>query len=129
MLGSWQATFEAYIDDPHPAVFILTSETKRRLWIDAEITTGDPIRVFVNNAEMSCSRLVLIEKLRNAIALVSECLAHGFSKQAIATSLFSQRKIKNALGFVDVRLLETRCIPFRGTSHFVVALMIGTKND
>lgn len=123
---TWTEIFQNQLEGS-PAIFILTDETKRRLWIDACVTdTKDTLRVFLN--EGNISNLLTLEKnvLRESLEIVLECLNAGFSKQAIKTSLYSHKPGISAVGLQKTKHLERFCDTYRTTPEFRVATFIGT---
>lgn len=126
---AWRDLIVNYLDNPMPAVLILTDESKRRLWIDAVVSEGKPIQIFVNNAEMSRNLKLDAETLATALECVQDCLIDGFSKQAIRTSLFTHRDSMMKIGLMETRLKENICVPLRKYTEFSVATMIGSIND
>ena len=138
---TWIETFHHYYRNysSELAVFILTKESKRRLWPDACVTGHDclppitmssgaiaPFKLFLNTGQMS--RLVTCNLclLMDCIKLVQTCLTWGFSKTAIQRSLFSQPNIVNSLEFPDIRDTEKKLSAIRLLPEFAVAIFIGT---
>ena len=131
---AWRDLITAYLEQPRPAVLILTDESKRRLWCDAAVSDVDTsaypqIQMFVNNPDMSCTLKLDAINLRQSLTLVQECLRAGFSKQAIRTSLFTHRESLLKIGIKETRLTENACAELRGTREFSVATMIGSVDD
>lgn len=140
--STWQAVFQECLTTPprtgerlqrsgnpcptKPAIFVVTDESKRRLWTDAVITEGETLRVFLNNSEMA--RVIAVEKteLLNCIGIVQSCLANGFTKRMIASSLFQDRKTVAKIGWGLAREHERNCARYRNTLAFKLALFIGT---
>ena len=126
---AWTEIFQNHLDGK-PAVFILTDETKRRLWIDGCVTdTKDRLRVFLN--EGNISNLLTLRKnvLLDALEVVLECLHAGFSKQAIKTSLYSHKQGLSRSGLQKTKQLEISCNAYRTTPEFRVATFIGTIEE
>ena len=133
---SWRDLITAYLENPRPAVLILTDESKRRLWCDAAVS--DPVQtyeaypqlqMFVNNPDMSQNISLDAITLQQSLALVQECLRAGFSKQAIRTSLFTHRESVLKIGLKETRLTENECAELRCYVEFKVATMIGSVDD
>ena len=123
---TWCEIFQNHLYG-NPAMFVLTDETKRRLWIDGCVTDAkDRLRVFLN--EGNISNLLTLQKhmLLDALEVVLECLEHGFSKQAIKTSLYSHKQGITRAGLQKTRQLEISCSAYRTTLEFRVATFIGT---
>ena len=123
---TWVEVFKTYVDDPVPAVFLLSDESKRRLWVDACVTEKQPIRVFLNNSDMACQLTLDVLRLSEAMGIVRECLRLGFSKQSIKTCLFKHRDTLKKQGFLEVRQLEQTLIRLRKSPEFAIALFIGS---
>lgn len=110
-----------------PCILILTDESKRRLWPNARVTTsGTWLQIFLNEGDICYNLYVDKEKTLGAMKTVIACLKHGFTKQAIRTSLYSQSKKIIETGLERTRALEVRCATFRGTPEFRIATFIGT---
>ena len=108
-------------------VAIVTSNTKRRLWPRAVLSTyGDHWRpLFVDG---SIDRLLTINatRLLDTLELVEEVYAQGFSKPIIANSLYGG---KSNLDFATLRSYETRLAVLRPTDEFILSLFIAQKED
>lgn len=126
---TWTEIFQNQLNG-NPAIFILTDETKRRLWIDACVTeTKNTLRVFLNEGNIS-NRLTLEKNvLLDALEVVLECLHAGFSKQAIKTSLYSHKVGLSTVGLQKTKHLEIACNAYRTTPEFRVATFIGTIEE
>ena len=126
---TWVEVFEDYLANPRPSIFILTDESKRRLWLDAVVTEGDPIRVFLNNAEMAGVLALRQAQFTKCMVLVQMCLEYGFSKRAIGTSLFLHREVMQTIGIEKTQDLEKQCDTYREHPEFQVSLFVGTLVD
>ena len=126
---AWRDLITDYLDNPTPAVLILTDESKRRLWIDAAVSEGNPLQMFVNNTEISRTLKLDAEMLITALKRVQDCLQAGFSKQAIRTSLFTHRDGTLKIGLIETRLKENIFVQLRKHTEFSVATMIGSIDN
>lgn len=112
------------------AVFILTDESKRRLWLDACVTkVSETLSIFLNCDDISNRIRVHQQTLLDALTIVLDCLSHGFSKQAIRTSLYTHRLGLTAAGLAKTQSLEIACEAYRTTLEFRVATFIGTLKN
>ena len=123
---TWSRCMREYLENPRNAALIMTDESKRRLWIDACITSGTPLQVFVNSADFCCKLCIAADTFLKCLDLVETCLAHGFSKVSIKTTLFRNRDIANKIGFLATRQLESQLQPMRQKPEFSVANFIGS---
>lgn len=123
---TWIEVWTEYLENPAEAVFIVTDESKRRLWIDATVTTDNPIQVFCNFDGKSWTEKLERERLKECIKVVQKCLQLGFSKKAIKTSLFNNREIYLKLGIRETYQLEHKLRSLRGTCESDFAINIGT---
>ena len=121
---AWGQLLAAYSQTLHPAVIIVTGESKRRLWVDACVSEGDPIRLFVNNERMSKIVKISVEQFKIISEILHVCLNAGFTKQAIAKTLFLNRNVYLKFGFTETHTLENRLTRYRKTTEFDVALMV-----
>lgn len=112
------------------AVFILTDESKRRLWHKACVTETDTsLMIFLNADNVSCQLALDVSVLAECITLVQETLAIGYSKTAIRSSLFTAVKASQTNGMVSTKKRERRLSFFRlkHIREFQVATFIGSK--
>lgn len=108
-------------------VAIFTSNTKRRLWTDATISTvGNKWRVLFVDGEtdrvLTVSHSVLIEQL----GIIESLLELGYNKRSISENLFTSKR-NSAIPLVYT-LKSERCLSeLRSTDEFTLALFIAQK--
>lgn len=110
-------------------VSIITSNTKRRLWPLAVISTfSDSWQPLFVDGDTERLLNIHVNKLRVCLELVERVYAFGFTKRAIATSLMSGINVKSlAASLADVMRFESQLAAWRGTDEFTLALFIAQK--
>lgn len=114
-------------DRNEPAVLVMTSNTKRRLWTSAQVSLpGAPLLVlFVHD---DTERLLVVDRdaLAECLNLVTGCLDDGHSKAAIASSLLRAGNLERLpRAWQHERQLQS----WRGRDEFLVSLFVAQKEE
>lgn len=114
-----------------PRVLVLTTDPKKRIWPLARVSQGDTCCIYLHDPSrgISGNLWVSLQALVNALALIENAYNLGFSKPAIAESLYSSHKVANLVGLAETQALENRLGDLRGKSEFIPALIIAQKEE
>ena len=111
---------------------ILTTDTKKRLWIRARIgQLGERTPILVYNSESAQNAVVFVNwcVLEMSLDIVEEVYAAGFVKASIASSLFRQWKMVELNGMEAVSAWERDLGVVRGMDEFPIALLMAQRPD
>ncbi len=111
---------------------ILTTDTKKRLWIRARVgALGPRTPILYYDGKMAGNEVLLVDwpALLSALHLVEQVYQIGFPKATIADGLYAAGKVAQAVGLAEVRRHERALAPWRGTAEFRVALLIGQRQE
>lgn len=115
------------IQDGDRALAIITEEAKRRLWLQAVISTvGRQWRPFVYWQNTVRLLNVNVDDLRRVLALVEHAVYIGYSREAILTnlSLGTRMEIIRRYGWSHVRNLENAFNPWLRTDELLLAAFV-----
>lgn len=117
------------IEPGTPTVAVFSTDTKRRLWLLAELSiVGHNWRVFLHEGDTSRNLTVDIYRLRKCLALLEQIYIIGFSKIAMRDSLYDLAAMRKAgISYSDVARLESDLDQWRGTDEFLLALFVVQK--
>jgi len=114
-------------DRNEPAVLVMTSNTKRRLWPAAQVSLpGAPLPVLFVHEDTE--RLLVVDRdaLAECLYLVTECLDDGHSKAAIASSLLRAGNLER----LPRAWRHERELQFwRGRDEFLISLFIAQRQE
>jgi hypothetical protein len=118
------------IEPGTPTVAIFSTDTKRRLWLLAELSiVGHAWRVYLHEGETSRNLTVDIYRLRKCLALLEQIYSIGFSKIAMRESLYDLAAMRKArISYRDVARLESDLNQWRGTDEFLLSLFVVQKS-
>lgn len=119
------------IEPGTPTVAVFSTDTKRRLWLLAELSVVGPSwRVYLHEGEYSRNLTVDITRLRRCLALCETVYALGFSKIAMRRSLYDYAVMrKTGLSFSDVARLESDLAQWRNTDEFLLSIFVVQKQQ
>lgn len=119
------------IEPGTPTVAVFSTDTKRRLWLLAELSiVGPSWRVYLHEGNISRNLTVDIQRLRQCLALLERIYSLGFSKIAMRDSLFDLSAMRKAgISFADVSRLENDLVRWRGTDEFLLSLFVVQKSQ
>lgn len=106
---------------------ILTTDTKKRLWIRARVgALGPRTPLLVYDAATGVNEVLTLdwERLLQCLELVEDAYTAGFPKAAIRSSLYGAVK---KVGLAATRRFEKALAPWRGRPEFTVACLIAQK--
>ncbi len=107
---------------------ILTTDTKKRLWIRARVgALGPRTPVLVHHQQQSDVAILDWGRLVECLDLVESIYALGFAKEHIRRSLYASSKALQTVGLAEVKRLEMALRPWRDAPEFAPALMIAQK--
>lgn len=111
-------------------VAVFTSNTKRRLWPLAVVSTVGPAwRVLFVDGETERVLTVDYQNLLTVLGILESLLDDGFTKQAIATNLLTAFKLIHANDLTRIIERERTVAALRGTDEFALALFIAQKDQ
>lgn len=115
-----------FVDGGQQCVAVVTSNTKRRLWYRAPLSTiGDMWQVLFCDGDIERVLTVSLAKLRECLNMVERIMAEGFSKAAIRNGLWSSTKVKTlASDYQTIATYERDLKEWRSTDEFIFALFI-----
>lgn len=110
---------------------MLTTDPKKRVWPLARVSQGDMCCVYLHDPSRGISGNVWVslQALIEALDIIESAYNAGFSKPAIAESLYSSHKIANLVGLAETKALENCLGDLRGKSEFIPALIIAQKEE
>lgn len=111
-------------------LIILTTDTKKRLWIRARIGalgTRTPVLVYDSKLMVNEVRLLDWPKFLECLNIVEQAYSAGFSKDSINSSLYGQTKAMAAIGLPATMRMERALAQWRGRLEFAPALLIAQK--
>jgi hypothetical protein len=111
-------------------VIILSTDTKKRLWIRARVgALGPRTPVLVYDAPTAQNAVVLLDwpALIECLGLIEEVYTIGFAKAAIRDSLYRANKVVQTIGIGETRRYERALTQCRGRAEFGPALLIAQK--
>lgn len=120
------------LPDGVQTVAIVTSNTKRRLWPRAVVSTwGEHWQPLFVDGDVDRLLTVNVYKLRECLDIIEQVYNLGFSKQAIASGLIdsSQMKAIKTIGLPVVAEFERTLILWRDTDEFLIALFVAQKEN
>lgn len=114
------------LDAGQRCVAVVTSNTKRRLWYRAPLSTiGNMWQVLFCDGNFERVLTVSLERLLKCLDLVETIMAAGFSKAAIRDGLWSKVKVKDlSSDYHMIVKYENALNQWRNTDEFVFALFI-----
>lgn len=115
-----------------PTVAVLSSNTKRRLWHRAAVSSyGNAWHVWYVHEGDERVLSVDVTRIPACLALIEKMLSAGFSKEAIRATLFlpTQSKQVSAFGVLDTLLAESQLAAWRSQDVFTFCLYIAQGDD
>jgi len=111
-------------------LMLLTTDPKKRLWPLAEVgPLGAHTPVYLYAPGTASTVWCDWARMLLAMDLIEQVYALGFSKRAIAISLWQQYKASTEVGMVATRELEEGIAAIRQRPEFALALLIAQKGD
>jgi hypothetical protein len=113
-----------------PVIIILTTDMKKRLWINARVGAlgrSTPMLIYDNGYCLNEVRYLSWPKLIECLDFVEDVYTRGFPKPAIQVSLYSASKAVKELGLAATRRLENELANWRTRPEFLPALLIAQK--
>jgi hypothetical protein len=114
-------------------VAIVTSNTKRRLWIDAAVAVVGPVwRVLFVDGDTARLLKINHAKLLDVLDTVEALLMLGLSKRAIADNVVAGMKLKalkDPTLLVQLLDYEQQLTSMRDTEEFTLALFVAQKPE
>lgn len=111
---------------------ILTTDTKKRLWIRARIgQMGEhtPVLVYDGASAQNAVLFVNWPALIEYLSLIEEVYTAGFVKASIGSSLFRQWKAADTCGMAVAMGWERQLRTIRSTDEFAMGLLIAQKQN
>ena len=120
-----------FCENPRDALILLTDESKRRLWIDAQLNTHKwtgYATAYLNAYHQSGVLNFQCKPLLECLEVIHECMEHGFSKDAIRWNLYRQHAILTDMGMQETQRLEEKLRHYRQfcAYTFNIAIFIAT---
>lgn len=114
-----------------PRIVILTTDPKKRVWPLAKVSNGQLCAIYTHDPSRGISGnvWVIINELRAALDLIEQAYSLGFSKPAIASSLYTSHKTISTVGLEPTRQLEDQLRALRPKSEFNPALIMAQKGN
>lgn len=110
-------------------VCVFTSNTKRRLWLNAPVSiVGFAWRVLMVHENIERVLMVDYAALLETLDFIESVMESGYSKAAIANTLLSSHKITSQNPQQAITL-EHRLKAIRSTDEFALALFIAQKEE
>lgn len=109
---------------------ILTTDTKKRLWIRARVgSLGHRTPLLYYDGKTAGNEVLLLDwpSLLECLALIEEVYSQNFPKQAMAESLYGFTKAVNVIGFAQTRAYERQLALWRERPEFRPALLMAQK--
>ena len=128
---TWVEMLTDFCENPRDCLILLTEESKRRLWIDAQLNKNNGTgygTAYLNAYHQAGVLHFHCQLLIEMLDCITTCMQHGFSKDAIRHNLFRQHKIYTELGLMQSRELEQKLKHYREDDPytFYVAVFIAT---
>jgi hypothetical protein len=112
-------------------LMILTTDTKKRLWIRARVgTLGNRTPILVYDSGTPANEVLLLDwpRLLDCLDVVEHVYSIGFPKAAIRASLFEASKIAGMVGLRETHRFDRQLSAWRGTPEMIVATLIAQKH-
>lgn len=119
------------IEPSTPTVAVFSTDTKRRLWLQAELSiVGHNWRVYLHEGDISRNLTVDIWQLRKCLLLLERIYSLGFSKIAMRDSLYDLAAMKRAeVSYTEVARMESELTHWRNTDEFLLSLFVVQKQE
>lgn len=109
-------------------VTVVTSNTKRRLWVRAVVSAfGAHWQPFFVDGAVERLLTIDIERLRECLDLVEGIYELGYSKATMALNLLDNLKLSVAVGLPTASALEVALQAWRGTDELILSLFVAQK--
>ncbi len=115
-----------------PVVIILTTDMKKRLWINARVGAlgrSTPVLLYDNGYCLNAVRYLSWPKLIKCLDFIEYVHTLGFPKPAIQHSLYMATKKVDEIGFGEARSLNNTLVSWRKCPEFLPALLIAQKRE
>ena len=128
---TWVEVLTEFCENPRDALILLTDESKRRLWIDAQLNinhwTGYAT-AYLNAYDQSGVLNFQCEPLLECLEVINECMGHGFNKDAIRWNLLRHAAIFRRIGLSESHRLEKELRHYRQfcADTFNIGIFIAT---
>ena len=109
---------------------ILTTDTKKRLWIRARVgALGPRTPLLYYDGKTAGNQVLLLDwpALLACLNLIEEVYELGYPKTALSTSLYSAGRITQAVGLAETRRYERQLVNWRNRPEFRPALLMAQR--
>lgn len=113
-------------------VAIFSDDSKKRLWVDAEVSRFGPCwRPYYHSGNDSRLLTINVERLREILLLVETLYSIGCPKQALRTTLCDQSasKVLQQVGVAQILKWERQIAPWRDTDELLLATYVVQANS
>lgn len=117
------------LDASLPRVAVLTTDAKKRVWTFARVSQGEECLIYLYDPSrgLSGNVSVSLRKLCEVLTTIERVYSVGFTKDHIASSLLSYRKLCGQVGLGKAIALDRELSAIRSLPEFMPALIMAQK--